>query len=112
MNCNCETYLGNPAAAAGGIGTIFSGVGNFITNSQELAWSAPECGKRPFFIGTARDTWNECAAKFAARQMPGTDENNTNENNQFSLFWQKNKTPILIGGAALIGLIIYSQVKK
>ena len=112
MNCNCETYLGNPAAAAGGIGTIFSGVGNFITNSQELAWSAPECGKRPFFIGPARDTWNECAAKFAARQMPGTDGNNTNVNNTLTSFWQKNKTPILIGAGVLAAFLIYQSQKK
>ena len=111
MNCNCETYLGNPAAAAGGIGSIFSGVGNFITNSQELAWSAPECGKRPFFIGPARDTWNECAAKFAARQMPGTD-GNTNVNNTLTSFWQKNKTPILIGAGVLAAFLIYQSQKK
>lgn len=111
MSCNCETYLGNPAAAAGGVGAIFSGVGNFITNSQELAWSAPECGKRPFFIGASRDTWNECAAKFAARQMPGTD-GDTNDNNQLTSFWQKNKTPILIGAGVLAAFLIYQTTKK
>jgi hypothetical protein len=110
MDCNC--YLGNPAAAAGGIGAIFSGVGNFISNSQELAWSAPECGKRPFFIGPARDTWNECAAKFAARQMPGGTGTTPNVNDTLSSFWQKNKTPILIGAGVLAALIIYQTTKK
>jgi hypothetical protein len=44
--------------------------------------------------------------------MPGTDGNNTNVNNALTSFWQKNKTPILIGGGILAAFLIYQSTKK
>jgi hypothetical protein len=43
--------------------------------------------------------------------MPGTD-GDTNDNNQLTSFWQKNKTPILIGAGVLAAFLIYQTTKK
>jgi hypothetical protein len=44
--------------------------------------------------------------------MPGGTGTTPNVNDTLSSFWQKNKTPILIGAGVLAALIIYQTTKK
>lgn len=106
------------AAAAIKIGAVLkpmlpgatSAAGNAFARQKELEWSAPECGKRPFFIGKRRNEWEQCAALKAEQKtnafnlppdMPGAND-----------FVQKNKTPLIIGGVVLVAGVIFLLRKK
>lgn len=87
-----------------------SAAGNTFARQKELEWSAPDCGKRPFFIGKRRNEWEKCAALKAEQKA-----------NAFNLpmamlpgnsFVQKNKTPLIIGGVVLIAGAIFLLRKK
>ena len=89
---------------------VISATGNAFAQQKELEWSAPECGKRPFFIGRRRNEWEQCQALAKQRQtqfIPAAGS--TTESKSFIA---KNKTPLLIGGAVIGGLILFNYLNK
>lgn len=87
-----------------------SAAGNAFARQKELEWSAPDCGKRPFFIGKRRNEWEQCAAqkdlqKANAFNLPPAMEGANS-------FVQKNKTPLIIGGVVLVAGAIFLLRKK
>lgn len=106
------------AAAALKIGKVIkpmlpgatSAAGNAFARQKELEYSAPECGKRPFFIGKRRNEWELCAAKKAEQKA-----------NAFNLppamqgansLVKEIKTPLIIGGVVLVAGAIFLLRKK
>jgi hypothetical protein len=99
------------AVASKAIPGAISAVGNAFANQKELQWIEPDCGSRPFFIGKRRNEWEQCVAKAQQQRqqfgiMPGT-ETATGKS-----FLSKNKTPLLIGGAIIAGLILFNKFSK
>lgn len=83
-------------------------VGDVFGKHQEQKWSAPECGKRPFFVGRRRNEWEQCRAQSASPQIsPGGGGAQPKTN-----FFEQNKTPLLIGGAVLGGIVIFSLLNR
>lgn len=109
-----DKYLSkiDPATIAKGV-TFVSGVASpLIGQQQQQAWSAPDCGKRPFFIGARRNDWEKCRAQEEQRQSSGfqttTGTTPTGEEN----FFQKNKNILVPAAIAAGALIAYSLFKK
>lgn len=84
-------------------------IGGVFDRHNEEKWSAPECGKRPFFIGRRRNEWEKCRAQSMQRtqmnQMPVAAP--VRKQN----FFAQNKTPLLIGGGVLAAVLIYKALK-
>lgn len=90
-----------------------SAAGNAFARQKELEWSAPECGKRPFFIGKRRNEWEQCAA-LKAEQKGTYDFDKPKDTDKPSVlnFIKENKTPLIIGGVVLVGGAIFLLRKK
>jgi hypothetical protein len=84
-----------------------SAAGNAFARQKELEWSAPDCGKRPFFIGKRRNEWEQCAAK--QKNILGTIPG---EQPGSQSFVQKNRMPLIIGGVVLTAGIVYFITRK
>jgi hypothetical protein len=77
----------------------------------------PQCGKRPFFTGKRRDAYDACVA---TQPLPpiksetgGTDNFfNTPSENGEETFFQKYKTPMLIGGGLILAFTLYKFSKR
>ena len=75
------------------------------------------CGKRPFWKGKRRNAWEDCVA-LTSTIMPGNNggtnfaPGETAEEQGNETFFQKYKTPLIIGGALAAGVLIYKQIKK
>lgn len=84
-----------------------SAAGNAFARQKELEWSAPSCGKRPFFIGKRRNEWEQCAAlqKNVLGTIPGEQPGSRS-------FMQKNATPLIIGGLVLTAGAVYFLTKR
>lgn len=87
-----------------------SAAGNAFSRQKELEWSAPDCGKRPFFIGKRRNDWEKCAALKA--EQKANVFNFPPEMQGANSFVQKNKTPIIIAGVVLVAGAIFLLRKK
>ncbi len=115
---NCEdrqmAAAGAVAAALVKVGSVVkpmlpgatSAAGNAFARQKQLEWSAPDCGKRPFFIGKRRNEWEQCAAKQkAAFNLPPAPPGSQS-------FAQKNKMPLIIGGIVVTAGIVYFLTRK
>jgi hypothetical protein len=75
----------------------------------------PQCGKRPFFTGKRRDAYDACVATQPLPPSPNGRENNffnpPSENGE-QTFFQKYKTPMLIGGGLILAITIYKLSKR
>jgi hypothetical protein len=112
---NCKCLHDKAAAAAGitqGAAAIFSIASDFVGKQQDLAFSAPECGKRPFFIGKKRNEWETCAAKYRQTQNQFKGMTNTPPATGAMSFISKYKTPLIIGGGLLAAYFIFKPKLK
>jgi LPXTG-motif cell wall-anchored protein len=84
-----------------------SAAGNAFARQKDLEWSAPDCGKRPFFIGKRLNEWEQCAArqKNILSTIPPAQPGSQS-------FVQKNKTPLIIGGVVLAAGVVYFLTKR
>lgn len=73
----------------------------------------PQCGKRPFWTGKRRDAYDACVATQPLPNTNGRGDNffNPGENGEQS-FFQKYKTPMLIGGGLILAVTIYKLTKR
>jgi hypothetical protein len=104
-------------------------VKKLIKNKMEAKEFEPFCGKRPFFVGKERKAWDLCVENLpdeieVQERVPNAPpQNNTqifkpkatngtqtvilpSENGE-QTFFQKYKTPILIGGGLILAFTIY-----
>lgn len=74
----------------------------------------PQCGKRPFFTGKRRDAYDACVATQPAPSPNGRGNNffNPPSDNGEETFFQKYKTPMLIGGGLILAVTIYKLSKR
>lgn len=84
-----------------------SAAGNMFQRQKELEWSAPDCGKRPFFIGKRRNEWEQCAAQ--QKNIMGTIPGEQPGSQSFA---QKNRMPLIIGGVVLAAGVVYLITKR
>lgn len=108
-NSDCE-YLGavDPSIIAGAVKGV-TNVANNLISMRADKYGAPECGKRPFLpFGKKRRAWEECAQNVAIRNR--NMEINSNQENES--FLEKYKTPLIIGGISVGGLIAYKIFMK
>jgi len=108
-----DNPFSNPMALA-----ITTAVGLFsgAINKQKELNIYKDCGKRPFFIGNRRNEWDKCAKPFQEAAAAKEAEDNKNMPgatlSPAISFFQENTTPVLIGGAILGSIIIYSIFKN
>lgn len=74
----------------------------------------PQCGKRPFFTGKRRDDYDACVSTQPAPSPNGRGNNffNPPGENGEQTFFQKYKTPMLIGGGLILAITIYKLTKR
>lgn len=106
-NCNCNALndgggWGQVAQQAAQISLPI--VGAFVGQQQQQQWSAPECGKRPFFIGRRRNEWEACRAQSLQKQQQAA------QTKQIGQSWiQRNKETLLIAG---VGIAAFLLIRK
>lgn len=82
-----------------GTGKVFGAVAGM----RQDKWSQPDCGKKPFFIGKRRREWEACATMKRNEQSAIMPKKGS--------FAEKNKTLLIVGGAAVL-LILILKAKK
>lgn len=90
-----------------------SAASNAFQNQGNEQWSAPQCGKRPFFIGRRRNEWEQCKAIAMQQQQTAPSEGPQGpQPSTAGNFIANNKNALLIGGAVVGGLILFTMLKK
>lgn len=84
---------------------IGSGIIGNIGQPDEIKWSYPECGKRPFFIGRRRNEWQECVKN----QKRLSAKNPVFLRNKEENFFSKNKSWLLPVGIGAAIFVIYKM---